>query len=92
MDSLVVSAARLLAAARSMDVTHLLSATRKSMRRLGYTRFVEECAFPVLDTLGHDWEANGEGVAAEHTFAAIVESLIRERALELDPPSKAPAW
>ena len=82
--------ARLLAAVRGMEYVKVRATARKTLKRLGYARFVEEFAFPALDRLGHEWEANGKGVAAEHAFSLVVEGMIREHGLQIDPRPHAP--
>ncbi len=47
-----------------------------ALNHLGYAGFIEDLAFPMLAQLGRNWEATGEGVAAEHAFTLAVTEVL----------------
>jgi len=73
------------------DQQRLRESIELAVTELGYDRFVEQVAFPLLKQLGHTWESTGVGVAAEHSFTTAISGVILHQAFRLRPAPDAPA-
>ncbi|MCU0662002.1 MAG: MerR family transcriptional regulator [Myxococcota bacterium] len=72
---------------RSFGGASLELKLRRSIGRLGASRFVLERAVPFLDELGRKWESGALTVAHEHFASAVVENVLSSvwRPLSLRP-------
>lgn len=73
------------------DQQRLRESIELAVTELGYDRFIEQVAFPLLKQLGQKWESTGVGIAAEHSFTTVISGIILHQAFRLRPAEDAPA-